>query len=487
MKRSVAAFFSAAILFLLFRGPVMSQDAKTLLFQEADKAAVDAKAVHADFFSPTQFQAAVDNYRKADEDFKAGKNMDDIQKKLKMSAVYYLKAAETTREAQTVFKDCIKARNDALQVESPRLRQALWTEAESVLTQACKNLEEGDGNGAKSKSRKAERLYRQCELESIKANYLDGTRDLLKQAEEKDAKKRAPETLAKASQLADQSDKLLVENRYDTDEARQLAQDAQYEARHALYLNSAVGSLTQSKATLESILLDSEKSVRKIADAFDLNARFDQGMDAPVNAVLQEIRKQQQTIAGQAQDLQEKTEQIAALKEQMSRMEGQLGALKTKEADLTQAMDKVLEEQRLSRERYERVEKLFSPEEAEILRSGNQIILRLSSISFPVGRSTIEPKYFSLLAKVTEAFKEYPGSQISVEGHTDSYGGEDANMTLSTERAEAVREYLLAAGGIDATRLSATGFGESKPVASNDTEEGRRKNRRIDIVIFPQK
>jgi OmpA-OmpF porin, OOP family len=487
MTRSASRAFFPAILLLLFTGPAMSQDAKALLFQDADKAAAEAKAVHADFFSPTQFQTAADQYRKADEDFKNGRNMDDIQKKIKMSSVYYLKAVETTREAQTMFKDCVKARNDALQVESPRLRKELWTEAETVLTQACKSLEEGDANGAKSKSRKAERLYRQCELESIKANYLDGTRDLLAQAEQKDARKRAPETLAKAKRLADQSDKLLVENRYDTDEARQLAQDAQYEAKHALYLNETVGALTQSKATPESMLLESEKPVRKIADAFDLNARFDQGMDAPVNAVLQEIRKQQQAIADQAQEIRDKTEQIAALKEQLSRVEGQLGALKTKEADLTQAMDKVLEEQRLSREKYERVEKLFNPDEAEILRSGNQIILRLSSLSFPVGRSTIEPKYFGLLAKVTEAFAEYPESQISVEGHTDSYGGEDANMALSTERAEAVREYLLASGGIDSSRLTATGFGESKPVASNDTEEGRRKNRRIDIVIVPQK
>ena len=487
MIRNEIRAFSAGILLLLSWIPVQGQDAKARLFQDADKAYQEAKAVQAEFFSPTQFQTAAENYRKADEDFKAGRNMEDIQKKLKMATSYYLKAVETTKEAQTVFKDCVKARNDALLVESPKLRQAMWTEAESVLSQACKNLEEGDSNGAKSKSRKAERLYRQCELESIKANYLDGTRALLQEAEKKDAKKHAPMTLARARNLAADSDKLLVENRYDTDEVRQLAQDAQYEARHTLYLNETVASLTQSKTTFETILLDSEKPVRKIADAFDLNARFDQGMDGPVNAVLQEIRKQQQTIASQDQGLRDKTEQIAALKDQVSRMENQLGALKTKEADLAQAMDKVLEEQRLAREKYERVEKLFNPDEAEILRSGTQIILRLSSISFPVGRSTIEPKYFGLLAKVTEAFKEYPESQISVEGHTDSYGSEEANMKLSSERAEAVREYLLASGGIDASRLTATGYGESKPVASNDTEEGRRKNRRIDIVIIPQK
>jgi OOP family OmpA-OmpF porin len=474
------------VLVVLFSLNAKTQDAKTLLFQEANEAANKAKAVQADFFSPTQFQTAVDNYRKADEDFKAGKNMEDIKKKLNMSAVYYMKAVETTHEAQTVYKDCIKARNDAMLVESPTLRKELWTEAESVLSQACKQLEDNNANSGKSKARKAERLYRQAELESIKANYLDATRTLLKEAEDKDVKKRAPETLAKAKGLADKSESLLVENRYDTDEPRQLAQEAQYEAKHAMYLNTAILSLQQNKTSLEKILLDAEKPIRKIADAFDLNAKFDQGSDGPANAVLQKISDQEQTIAAQKQSLQDQADQIAALKEQIARMETQLGALKTKEADLTQAMDKLLDEQRLSREKYERVEKLFTPQEAQILRSGDQVILRLGSISFPSGMTTIEPRYFSLLAKVSEAFKEYPDSRITVEGHTDSRGSEEANRKLSTDRAEAVREYLLAAGGMDASRISALGYGETKPIASNDTEEGRRKNRRIDIIIGPK-
>jgi hypothetical protein len=151
MKRTLYAAFSLGILVVL-HSFAAAQDAKTLLFQEADEAAEKAKAVQASFFSPNQFQTAVDNYRKADEDFKAGKNMEDIKKKLKMSAVYYLKAAETTKEAQTLFKDCVKARNDAMLVESPTLRKELWNEAESVLSQACKQLEENDPNARPSSS-----------------------------------------------------------------------------------------------------------------------------------------------------------------------------------------------------------------------------------------------------------------------------------------------------------------------------------------------
>lgn len=483
MNRNAIAAFSTGILLLLGQTDIPAQNVKSELFREAETARTEAAGLDAEFFSPGHFQTASDWMRKAETDFQTGKNMEDLQKKLKMAAVYWQKASAAAREAQVVFKDCLKARNDARLVESPALRKTLWEEAESTLSQACRTLEEGDSNGAKNKSRKAERAYRQAELEAIKANYLDGTRELLKKAEAKEVRKRAPLTLARAASLADKAESQLVENRYDTDEARQLAQEAHYEAKHALFLNDTILSLEKSKATVESILLAAEIPVRRIADAFDQNARFDTGSDGPVNAVLQEIRRREQTSAIREQSLSEKTEQVAALQDEAARMQGQLGALKNKEADLTQAMDRLLEEQRQARERLERVEKLFNPEEAQILRSGNQVILRLTSITFPVGKSVIEPGYFGLLTKVTEAFKEYPEARITVEGHTDSRGGDEANLKLSTERAEAVREYMLATGSVDASRLFAAGYGESRPIASNDTEEGRRKNRRIDIVI----
>jgi OmpA-OmpF porin, OOP family len=483
MNRKTIVAFSTGILLALWNPEAPAQDAKTELFRDAEAARLEAAGLEAGFFSPAQFQTAADWLRKAETDFQNGRNMEDIQKKLKMAAVYWRKSSATAREAQVVFKDCLKARSDARLVEAPALRKALWDEAESALSQACRSLEEGDSNGAKNRSRKAERSYRQAELEAVKANYLDGARELLKKADEKDVRKRAPLTLARARELADRAESQLVENRYDTDEARQLAQEARTEARHALFLNDSILSLEKYKASFESVLLSAEAPVRRIADAFDQNARFDAGSDAPVNAILQEIRRREQTAALAERALAEKTEQIAALRDETDRMQSQLGALKNKEADLTQAMDRLLDEQRVARERLDRVEKLFTPDEAQILRSGNQVILRLTSITFPVGKSVIEPGYFGLLTKVTDAFKEYPGSAITVEGHTDSRGGDEANLKLSTDRAEAVREYLLATGSIDASRLAAAGYGESRPIASNDTDEGRRKNRRIDIVI----
>ena len=117
--------------------------------------------------------------------------------------------------------------------------------------------------------------------------------------------------------------------------------------------------------------------------------------------------------------------------------------------------------------------------------TGNDVILRLTGLSFPSGKATIQTEYFELLAAVQRAIYIFNDCYVVVEGHTDSTGEEEANLILSQERANAVRAYLIANSnsGIPATRISAEGYGESRPIATNMYEDGRAQNRRIDIVL----
>jgi len=107
-------------------------------------------------------------------------------------------------------------------------------------------------------------------------------------------------------------------------------------------------------------------------------------------------------------------------------------------------------------------------------------------LNFDVGSSVIKPEYFQLLRKIQTAIDLFPDSQVEVQGHTDSFGADETNMQLSEQRASAVQQYLLAnMDDLGATQITAVGYGETVPLASNETAEGRTKNRRIDLLITP--
>jgi OOP family OmpA-OmpF porin len=460
-----------------------AQNPKELLFQEVQQAKKDADTAEAFRYSPGQYNMAAEKFAEAEDGFKKGKNLEDTQKKIEMARVYYLKSIETTAQFKSNFTNCVNARTDALAVDAPAFRPEGWEEAEDALEKSARTLEDGNLNSAKSKATKAEELYRKVELEAIKANYLDKTRVLITEGKKSDVKKKAPETLQKAEELADKAEKLLVENRYDTDEARQVAQESRYLAELATSMTDTMKKWEDDKVSMEQIVLNSFQPIQKISDALDLNARFHNGVGEPTEAILRKIHRMEQTIASLEQDVTDKDEQIEALTANVTALESQLGDLKTKE----QSLSELMEQQRIWREKYQQVEQSFTQDEAQVLRSKDDVIIRLYGLTFQSGKSTIQPEYFSLLKKVIEAYELYPKATITVEGHTDSRGGDAANQKLSTERANAVREYLLASGNIEPSLVDATGYGETKPIASNDTDDGRRKNRRIDVVIHQQK
>jgi outer membrane protein OmpA-like peptidoglycan-associated protein len=120
-----------------------------------------------------------------------------------------------------------------------------------------------------------------------------------------------------------------------------------------------------------------------------------------------------------------------------------------------------------------------------VFREGENVILRLVGLNFDSGKSEIKQENLNLLAKVERAIDVFPRSELIIEGHTDSYGSDEMNQTLSQNRAEAVQQYMINAMRLPSYRLIATGYGETNPIANNETASGRAQNRRIDIVIKP--
>lgn len=112
-----------------------------------------------------------------------------------------------------------------------------------------------------------------------------------------------------------------------------------------------------------------------------------------------------------------------------------------------------------------------------------EVIIQLAgSILFDFDSADLRPDAERALNDVAQVIKAYQKRPVRVEGHTDSIASDDYNLTLSERRAKSVADWL-AAHGIERNRLAAKGYGESKPVAENDTAAGRQKNRRVEVVI----
>jgi outer membrane protein OmpA-like peptidoglycan-associated protein len=103
------------------------------------------------------------------------------------------------------------------------------------------------------------------------------------------------------------------------------------------------------------------------------------------------------------------------------------------------------------------------------------------AITFDTGQATIKDESLPIIEQMVELMQTNPDLNVEIQGHTDNVGKPEANMKLSQERADAVKQALVDKG-IAADRMSTAGFGDTRPVADNATEEGRAKNRRVELV-----
>lgn len=121
----------------------------------------------------------------------------------------------------------------------------------------------------------------------------------------------------------------------------------------------------------------------------------------------------------------------------------------------------------------------------DVIRQGDELLLRMpAGVTFDFNSYAIRSEFQGPLNEVAQTLGAYPQTYVDVLGHTDSVGSDAYNQTLSEQRAQAVAQYLTARG-INPARLATRGYGETMPIATNETEAGRAQNRRVEIKIVP--
>ncbi len=468
---------------LLASAGAIAQDTelRKTFFKEADAAKAAADAADAQLLAPRSYSRGMDEYRDAEMALERGRNIETVRSNAADAARHFKTATTAAELASTALAQVMKSRQDAANAQAPQLAPEIWAEAQRKFGDAIRLLERGDLKGSKRRDIEATSLYRDAELVAIKAQYLSETRQLLAQADRARVGRYAPITLGKAKQLLADAERELNENRYDTDLPRSLARQANYEAKHAIYLSEIVRKVRDRDMTAEELVLQWEKPMRDIAGAADVVPDMEDGPDRLALELVAYIENMNNENQALGQENAENEMRLAEMAEEMAALDERLGGATAERAALIQR----LEAQARVKEQFEQVEKMFLPSEARVFREGDNIILRLTGLTFDSGKAQIKPESFDLLAKVEKAIDVFPRSELIIEGHTDSFGGDDLNQKLSQERAESVQQYMINAMRIPTYRLIATGYGETRPVASNETESGRKRNRRIDIVIRP--
>jgi outer membrane protein OmpA-like peptidoglycan-associated protein len=138
-------------------------------------------------------------------------------------------------------------------------------------------------------------------------------------------------------------------------------------------------------------------------------------------------------------------------------------------------------EDELNRQRQELEE---ARKQLRLEESAQSVTIRLEGdVLFDTGKAQLRPEAQAALEKVAVVLAQFPGASVEINGHTDSQGGEEMNLDLSEKRSVAVSEFLKKRAELAGLNFTTNGFGEGKPIASNDTPEGRQQNRRVEIVV----
>jgi len=519
MPQRIIALFVA----ILLLAPAIAEAGLTSmrgpLFESTDKARAAADELNAPLLASVSYREAIGSYQRAESTFNRAGSIDSIRRYLTRAEERFNKSAQAAEIAATALDSTIQARQDAFDSEAPQYSTDSWYLGEKNFAEATRRLERGSIKYAQRYATKAENAYREAELGAIKANYLSETKNLIGQAEKLRAVKYAPMSLNNARILLATAETELTANRYDTDRPRLLAMEAKHNALHAIYVSKLQRSIRDKTTNLEAVLLEWEASISKLGAALNRSTFFDDGEEVAIENLLAGIGELQSDKNRLDQDLNDREAQVVALNTQIFKMKtmmDEVAALQEEKDLMDQDLDDsevqvtllnarlarmqellgggdqtieeletLLEQQARHRERFARVESLFQPQQAAVFRQGDTVIIRMIGLNFDSGAAELKAEHASMLDILKQAIGVFPESRVIVEGHTDAFGSDAQNLSLSRSRAESVVQHLLASMAVSPLNLQSVGYGESRPVANNETEEGRKRNRRIDVVIQP--
>jgi outer membrane protein OmpA-like peptidoglycan-associated protein len=460
LQSKTVLFLCALILTWVFIPVAFGQDVDQELSAAQTKIS-DARSRQVHLIAPKGFEKAQKYLDEAVEKKNEGK-IDDTRESLADFNTELDKCLGVEEVGNVLLGDTMKARQDALTSNAPEFAQEEWADAEKSIRKVGEKIEKGSGEKAREDAEKTTDLYRAAELQAIRVDLLGRVRKQGEEAVAANAEKWAPVTLKNAQDLLAEAENILQTDRYRQAEARDMAAAAGKQFKHATWIAGGTKTLDDDLVNFEAMILKHEEKLAVLAEQLGIDPDFTEGFTPLAEDMLAAV---------------------TALEADRTDLELDVVALQVEVAELRKSTA-ALEPLKETENKVKKVQSLYSPGEADVAVTDGRLVVHLYQMSFASGSAQIQPEDFDTLTKVKRTLRVFPENAAVIEGHTDSTGDSAFNFDLSQRRANAVRAYLLSNMSRDEGTISAVGYGPSRPVADNSSEEGRAMNRRIDVVIF---
>lgn len=390
----------------------------------------DARQRQVDVLAPRSFTDAEKALNKAKSYRERGKSNADILEQVAYSRGWIEEANTKSDISLSTLPDIQDARNGALTARAPEVLEKDWKRAESELKGITSAIERGSLGPVNRKGADIVSHYRDIEVRSVHKAHLGAAQSDIEKARKDGAPTKAPVTYNLAQEKFRNAERLVETDPRNIEAIRSASADA---TREAIHLNEVLAKVNSGNT--EQLVLMSERQQRQLSSLKNEYSSTEQELAAS-RAALSETSREKQEL--------EKT------------------------AQLTQTADEI--------------RRAIPAKDAEVFTQDGKITVRLKGVQFATGKATLGAKGRSILERVQENLKDLDAAKITVEGHTDSSGSSDLNMSLSEKRAEAVQKFLVSKG-IPGEQVEAVGMGSEKPISDNASSRGRAENRRIDLVI----
>lgn len=441
-------------------------------------------------FAPTWFARADKSYSELLELDKKGRDNNTLLAMISRAQAELSEAKQIAEVGRAELSVPYRARKQAIAAGAPELFPGDFESMEKRLRDLSEDVEKDNLGSVRKGVKQVTAGYLKLELRAIKGHTLGEARRLISSAIEGGAKRLTPRTLQEAEDSLRQTDAFITANPHASEQIQIRAETTLYHARHLDYLlqqarlwesRSIEDRLRDIEGRLVTIqgLIAGTEGTQRVQYIDDYFKDIEQGMRAMLdnqeflNTELARVRQQRR------QDMVESLQRETGFQQKIQRLSDEERQFRAQIAE--QQAQRELDQELAAR--FERVREMFGDSEAEVYRQGSELLIRLKGLYFEIGKSYVLPDHYPLLTKVLKSIRTFDTQSVVVEGHTDSTGSQGGNQQLSLERAEAVRSYFVMHGGLQPEQIKAVGFGPAKPIAPNNSADGRRLNRRIDVIM----